>query len=167
MLIKQREKLFDLEPPQGLKFIYVEGKGIGVFTDREFRAGEDIISFVNTLVGAEHKSAEAVQVDENQYLDTEWLVTEAFVNHSCDPNARLDFRPGEPESAYVAIRDIAKNEEITFNYCATEYDMGEGFECRCGAEHCYGRVRGFRYLTREQQEKLRPLLLSYLIAKIQ
>ena len=167
MLIKQKNKLFEVAPPVGLKFVYVEGKGLGVFADKEFRSGEDIITFKNTLVDLAHKSAEAVQVTEDQYLDTEWLVTEAFINHSCIPNAKLDLRLDKPESAYLAIKDIARDQEITFNYLATEYDMGDGsFTCRCGTEGCYGQIRGFKYLTLEQQEKLRPLLLPYLINKL-
>jgi hypothetical protein len=166
MLIKQKNKLFDIQAPSGLKFVYVEGKGLGVFADKDFKVDENIISFANTLVDEDRKSAEAVQVTEDQYLDTEWLTTEAFINHSCDPNAKLYFRQDKPESAYVAIRDIAKDEEIVFNYFTTEYDMGDGFECQCGYGNCHGRIRGFKYLSREEQENLRPLLLPYLVAKL-
>lgn len=167
MLIKQRNRLFDLQPPAGLKFVYAESKGLGVLADREFKAGEDIISFANTLVDPEHKSSEAVQVTKDKYLDTEWLVTEAFINHSCNPNAKLDLRLDKPESAYVATKDIAKDEEIAFNYLTTEYDMNEGFVCKCGSRDCYGVIRGFKYLNQEQQRALRPLLLPYLAEKLQ
>jgi hypothetical protein len=169
MLIKQHNKLFELQPPVGLKFVYVEGKGLGVFADRKFMKGEDIISFANTLVEREHASSEAVQVTDDKYLDTEWLVPEAFINHGCDPNAKLDLRLDQPTSAYVAVKDILRDEEITFNYLTTEYDMeknGGDFECACGSPKCYHRIRGFKYLTREQQEELRPLLLPYLKTKL-
>lgn len=169
MLIKQNNKLFDLPPPPGLKFVYVEGKGLGVFADRDFKNGEDIVVFANTLVDRDHATSEAVQVTDDEYLDTEQLVPEAFINHSCDPNAKLEFRPGQPTSAYAAIKDIAKDKEITFNYLSTEYDMvknGGDFECVCGEPNCYRHIQGFKYLTREQQEKLKPLLLPYLADKL-
>jgi hypothetical protein len=169
MLIKQKNKLFDLQPPSGLKFVYVEGKGLGVFADRNFQNGEDIISFINTFVDRDHATSEAVQVTDDTYLDTEWLVTEAFINHSCDPNAKLEVRLDQPSSAYVAIKDIAKDEEITFNYLATEYDMvknGGDFECACGSPDCYHHIQCFKYLTRDQQEKLKLLLLPYLANKL-
>ena len=170
MLIKQKNKLFDIQPPNGLKFVYVEGKGLGVFADRNFKNGEDIISFANTLVDRDHASSEAVQITDDKYLDTDELVTEAFINYSCNPNAKLEIRLDQPSSAYVAIRDIAKDEEIAFNYLATEYDMvqnGGDFECACGSANCYHHIQGFKYLTQEQQEKLRPLLLPYLADKLQ
>ena len=169
MLIKQKNKLFNLQPPDGLKFAYIEGKGVGVFADRNFNNGEDIISFENTLVDRDHASSEAVQVTDDKYLDTEWLVAEAFINHSCNPNAKLDLRLDRPSSAYVAIRDIAKDEEITFNYLSTEYDMVQNdgdFKCVCGFPRCHHYIRGFKYLTRERQEELKPLLLPYLADKL-
>lgn len=166
MLIKQRNKLFDLQSPKELKFVYVEAKGLGVFADRDFKKGQDVISFPNTLVDRDKSSAEAVQVTEDQFLDTEWLTPEAFINHDCSPNTRLDFRPDHSTSAYAAIKNIKKNEEVTFNYLTTEYDMGSGFECVCGSVNCFHQIRGFRYLTREQQKGLKPLLLPYLQKKI-
>ena len=169
MLVKQKNKLFDLQPPDGLKFVYVEGKGLGVFADRNFKSGEAIISFANTLVDRDHASSEAVQITDDKFLDTEWLVTEAFINHSCNPNAKLEIHLDQPSSAYVAIRDIAKDEEIAFNYLATEYDMvknGGNFECACGSPDCYHQIQGFKYLTDGQQEKLRLLLLPYLVDKL-
>lgn len=170
MFIKQRNKLFDLEPPKGLRFVYAEGKGLGIFASRQFNMGEDIISFANTLVDRAHASFEAVQVTDNQYLDTEWLVPEAFINHSCNPNAKLDFRPNQQASAYIAIKDIANDEEITFNYLTTEYDMeksGRDFDCMCGSTQCHHHIRGFKHLALEQQNELVPLLLPYLAKKIQ
>ena len=166
MLIKQRDKLFEMKSPEGLKFVYAEGKGLGLFADREFKGGEDVISFENTLVDRKHASIEAVQVDEDIYLDTEWLTPEAFINHSCSPNTKLDVRLDQPTSAYVAVRDISKDEEITFNYLTTEYDMADGFTCACGSPNCYHRIRGFKYLTHEQQLELDPLLLPYLKEKL-
>ena len=169
MLIKQKNKLFDVQPPDGLKFVYVEGKGPGVFADRNFKSGEDIISFPNTLVDRNHASSEAVQITDDKYLDTEWLVTEAFINHSCNQNAKLEVHLDQPSSAYVAIKDITKDEEIAFNYLTTEYDMVQNdgdFECACGSPDCYHHIRGFKYLTPEQQQKLKPLLLPYLASKL-
>lgn len=166
MLIKQRNKVFDLQSPEGLTFVYVEGKGLGLLTDRNFNRGGDVISFPNTLVRRGQESNEAVQVADDTYLDGEWLTPESFMNHNCNPNTKLDFRPDQPASAYVAVRDISKGEEVTFNYLATEYDMTNKFECTCGSPNCYHHIRGFKHLTREQQEELRPLLLPYLAEKL-
>jgi len=167
MLIKQRNRLFDLETPSSLKFVYVEGKGLGIFADRGFKKGDEVISFPNYLVDEAHASFESVRVTEDQWLDSEWLTPEAFINHSCDPNMKLDFRPDQPTSAYVAIKDIAPDEEIAFNYLTIDWDtQTDAFECHCGAKNCYGIIQGLKYLTREQQEELRAYLLPYLAEKL-
>lgn len=33
---------------------------------------------------------EAVQMSDNKFVDTKYLVPEDFINHSCSPNAKLD-----------------------------------------------------------------------------
>ena len=81
-----------------------------------------------------------------------------FTNHSCAPNAVLRGRE------FYALREIQPWEEITFHYNSTEYEMAEPFDCRCGSEHCDGRISGFRYLPRADQERLRPLLADHLLA---
>lgn len=165
MLIKQRNRLFEMKAPKSLRIAYVWGKGLGLFADKNFRKGNVVIAFKADVVDRAHASAEAVQVDENKFYDTKWLVPEAFINHSYSPNMRLDVA----KKRYVAIRNIEKNEEITFNYNTTEWDMkkyGDDFECHCGCRNCVGRVKGLKYLTRAEQQRLKPFLLPFLLKKI-
>jgi len=101
----------------------------------------------------------------NQFIDSQYLVPEDFINHSCSPNIKLDVA----KRWFIAIKDIKKNSEITFNYCTTEWDMrgyGTDFLCRCGSPKCYGHVRGFKYLTKEQRRKLKSMLSPFLLEKI-
>ncbi len=162
MLIKQRDKLFKLAIPNSLKIVYVWGKGLGLFADRNFKKGETVIHFKADLVATSKASPEAVTVDDKFCIDTKWLVPEAFINHSCSANTKIDvvgFR-------YIAIKNIRKNEEITYDYNTTEYDMkksGDDFQCECGSKNCLGRIRGFKYLTRAQKMKLKPYLTPFLI----
>ncbi len=81
-----------------------------------------------------------------------------FTNHSCEPNALL--RGGE----FFALRPIEPWQEITFNYNTTEYKLAEPFDCRCGSDRCAGRIRGFRFLSRLEQERLRPWLVDHLLS---
>ena len=150
MLIKQHNKIFNLKVPKSLKIVYVHGKGLGVFANKNFKKGETVIPFKADIVPHSKASAEAVTVDDKVSIDTYWLVPEALINHSCCPNTKIDvisFR-------YVAIKNIRKNEEITYNYNTTEYE-DSGFKCECGSKKCIGRIRGFKYLTREQKLKLK------------
>jgi len=60
-----------------------------------------------------------------------------LLNHSCSPNAEAQ-QIGEA-IWIVALRDIAAQEEITFNY---NYDLVDYREhpCRCGAANCVGYI---------------------------
>ena len=85
-----------------------------------------------------------------------------FLNHGCDPNVFLDFRC----LCVRALKDIRAGEEVTINYAATEYEMHDSFPCNCGSPDCLRIIRGFKFLTREQQIKLRPYLAPYLLRRL-
>ncbi len=80
-----------------------------------------------------------------------------FLNHSCNPNVLIR------DQAVHALRFIAAGDDVTFDYNTTEYDMDEPFLCQCTSSDCLGTIQGFRHLTREQQERLVPLLPPHLL----
>lgn len=107
----------------------------------------------------------SVQIGETLHIDlgsghsTEEMLDRyfwRFMNHGCDPNTVIRRRN------VIALRDIAPWEEITFNYNTTEYDMAEPFACRCGHAACPGEIRGYRYLTATERERLRPFAAPHL-----
>ncbi|KAF4122369.1 [histone H3]-lysine9 N-trimethyltransferase SUV39H [Geosmithia morbida] len=73
-----------------------------------------------------------------------------FINHSCDPNLRIFARVGDHadkhlhDLALFAIRDIAREEELTFDYvngnAAESSDIAPNSEsmtvCLCGSKNC-------------------------------
>jgi hypothetical protein len=61
-----------------------------------------------------------------------------------------------------ALKDIRAGEEVKINYAATEYEMHDCFQCDCGSPSCLRTIRGFKFLTRNQQLKLKPYLAPYL-----
>lgn len=81
-----------------------------------------------------------------------------FINHSCEPNCYFNF----PDRNLIAFRDIAANEEITFHYCTTEYEMASPFHCLCENKDCLVEIKGFKYLTPDQAKKLLPQLAPHL-----
>jgi SET domain-containing protein len=88
--------------------------------------------------------------------------TVGYLNHGCEPNAFLDFSC----MCVRAFRDIRAGEEVKVNYAATEYEMHDSFLCDCGSPACLRMIRGFKFLTREQQLKLRPYLAPYLLRRL-
>jgi SET domain-containing protein len=88
--------------------------------------------------------------------------TAKYINHSCDPNCETDIIRGH--IWIIAIRDIEKGEEISYNY-GYDFDSYEDHPCRCGAENCVGYIlaeehwpklkRKLRYLRKKEQEPAR------------
>ena len=63
--------------------------------------------------------------------------TAMFINHSCAPNCRTEESGGR---VFIrAIRDIAANEELVYEY--NLYDSDEdNADCYCGAPQCRGTM---------------------------
>lgn len=64
------------------------------------------------------------------------------LNHSCDPNVILD----TSRMLVIARKDIRVDEELTFFYPSTEWEMAAPFICLCGASSCIHVVAGARFL---------------------
>lgn len=106
--------------PNAIYVKQVAGKGLGVFAARDISADE-VIERCPVLVMAK---SDVWQVDSllSRYVFT-WgngkvalaLGYGSIYNHSFQPNARCDDR-GRRSKEFIALRDIAKDEEITFNY---------------------------------------------------
>ncbi|MBI2252042.1 MAG: SET domain-containing protein [Armatimonadetes bacterium] len=143
------------------KFIVLDKNkqtGKGLFADYKIKKGEILIRFGNEI--SETPAKTSIQINEREYLEG-IESTNAFLNHSCEPNSYIDF-----ERFYLrALRNIEKGEEITYNYCTTEYDLYEKFICLCGSPKCYGRIKGFKYLSKAQKLKLNKFLAPYLKGK--
>lgn len=164
-LIKDKNKFYAVSIPKNLKFVYQKGIGLSIFANTPFKKGVTVAPLRGKLVHFSKASREAVQFNEDFFIDTKRYLLEDFINHSCSPNVCIDFKA----KSFIALRSIRINEEITINYLATEYDMqkmGTDFKCKCGAVRCMRAVRGFRYLTYEQQIKLKPYLSPFFLKKL-
>ena len=128
------------------------------------QAIEDIASgsFITDLWGPvlDSPTSHTVQVDKTKHVAPQGPMIR--FNHSCQPNAKFvyeqrkgmspDLDPNHEVFWYVvAICDIKKGENVTYDYTTSEYDMAQAFQCNCGAEMCLGQIKGFRYLSAEQQ----------------
>lgn len=69
------------------------------------------------------------------------------LNHSCEPNLGL-----QGQIVFVAMRDIAAGEELTFDYAMTDDEPYE-MECRCGRQACRRRITGADWRRPELQKK--------------
>jgi SET domain-containing protein len=89
------------------------------------------------------------------------LEDDDFFNHSCEPNAGIN-----GQIMMVAMRDIRKGEEITYDYCMTDADFKYSFDCRCGAKRCRGRVTTDDWKIPSLQRRYRGYFSWYIASKI-
>lgn len=61
-----------------------------------------------------------------------------YLNHDCVPNAKIDL----DKLRLIAVKDIKKNSEITFDYETTEWEMSNPFQCKCKSDKCRGLIKG-------------------------
>lgn len=138
--------------------------GAALFATRDIAAGTTVLLIEGRL--QPHPTRFSIQLDDGVHIEADGALPDAemrlrhpwrFLNHSCDPNARVEAR------SLVALRPIACGEQITFDYTTTEAEMAEPFDCLCGSPRCVGRVRGFLHLPQREQFARRTHLAPHIL----
>lgn len=137
-----------------------EDEQLARYATADIAKGEVIIDLKILLKRARHAAVDTLQITEGfHYRSSEGTLC---MNHHCSPNGYFCF----DDLTYRARRDISAGEELTFNYCTTEYELAEPFDCLCGSPDCMGRVLGFKFLDESQVERILDLLSPYLRSKL-
>lgn len=132
---------------------------------RAFSMGESILTVDGVIQSV--PSRYSIQIGIDQHVEQPASTTREeererypwrYLNHSCAPNASLHGRD------LRALRPIAEDEEITFDYLTTEFDMATPFRCGCSAQQCQGEIRGFRHLSPEQRARYVPRTAAHVQA---
>jgi len=120
-----------------------------LFATRSFLPGEVIAEFTAGTIAAEPTYL-TVQVGVGKHitLQPEFL---QYINHSCEPNVFFD----TTAMKLVALAEIQPEDEMTFFYPSTEWQMTQSFNCYCGSKECIGEIRGASFLPREILDKYR------------
>lgn len=142
--------------------VAMQGEARSVIATEAIGKGMEILRIKGTLVRV--PSRYSVQVDDHLHIEppADEIREDArdehpwrFLNHACNPNAGLD------GLRLVALRGIARGEQITFDYNTSEYEMATPFTCACGV--CGGKkIRGFKFLADEERVALYPRLAAHL-----
>lgn len=132
--------------------------GRGVFAGENIRKGEFVAVFKGKLIHKEYKTKSDLHVGKtwNSVGRNWWIVPDApfkFMNHSCSPN--LGFKTAQ---RMYALRDIAKDEELTFDYSTTEYVDFWAIPCSCQSPSCRKVVRAVQYLPPEIYKRYLPYI---------
>jgi hypothetical protein len=146
---------------------YKPGIGLGVYAQRPFLRGEFVFGATGAVIPIQTRYS--LQIDWDSHLDAH--PPARYLNHSCEPNIGVKTNAhGLPD--FYALRDIAKDEEVRYDYAMTEYRHYErsrpewdfDLTCHCGAPICRGRFGYYAELTPVLKELYRGFLSSYLVA---
>ena len=136
-------------------------KGNGVFTEKKIESGEIVlVGIIEKELTANHSHASQIGLD--RFVAHNEIIR--MVNHSCNPNCGIKVNSTGAHD-FVAIRDLLKGEEITFDYAMRNYTV-EHFptQCKCGAKQCRGKITGWKDLSNDKKEEYHSWVPPYLLA---
>ena len=127
---------------------------LGLFAKTDIKKGEKVIEYKGKKFT--HKQVEEndrfdnskaiylFTLNERYVLDGDTKTNIAkYINHSCDPNCEVDIINGK--IWIIAIKDIKKGDELSYDY-GFGYDADfRQFPCKCGSKNCCG------YIVRDDQ----------------
>ncbi|KUL87170.1 hypothetical protein ZTR_05530 [Talaromyces verruculosus] len=127
----------------------------GLYAEENITANDMIIEYVGEKVRQQVAdmrerrylksgigSSYLFRIDENAVIDaTKRGGIARFINHSCTPNctAKIIRVDGSKRIVIYALRDISKDEELTYDYkFEREWDSEDRIPCLCGSAGCKG-----------------------------
>lgn len=147
--------------------------GKGVFA-REDIAKEEILVIYGGFVISNYEEKllpepfndHGVQIHDNFSISSKFKdELENYFNHSCEPNAGYN-----GQIFLVAMRDIKRGEEVTFDYAMVLYreNPNDPYEmhCQCGCANCRGIVTDNDWQLPELRERYKGYFQWYLQEKI-
>ena len=121
----------------------------GLYASKNIKAKQIVIHYKGKLVTKKEveknpkfdndKAIYLFNVNNRYDLDGDFEYNDArLINHSCNPNCEVD---GKGLKLWIfALRDIKKDEELSYDY-GFGYDKDyKQFVCKCGANNCVGYI---------------------------
>ena len=137
--------------------------GYGIVATTDINKGTKIIEYKGKII-TRKQSEESPKFDNgraiylfnlnNKYdLDGDYKFNTArLINHSCEPNCEVS---GTGLKVWVyAIKDIKKDDELSYDY-GFSYDKDyKQFPCRCGTKNCIGYIvrEGSRWRIKKRKK---------------
>lgn len=149
------------------EFIEIKNSNIhnkGVFAKKDISKGTRIIEYVGekiTKKEAEKRAEKQMKKSKNHCVDGGVYIFELnkkydidgkvdwnparLINHSCDPNCETEMI--DEHIWIIAIKNIKKGDEITYNY---GYDLNDFEEhlCKCNSKNCAGYIVAEKHWTK-------------------
>ena len=135
----------------------------GLYASKNIKTGEKIIEYIGRLISKKEaetnskfdnkKDIYLFNINEKWDLDGDYRWNTArLINHSCNPNCEVE---GKGLKLWiVAIKDIKKGEELSYDYGFSYDDDYKDYPCRCGAKSCAGYIvrQGSRWRIKKKRK---------------
>ena len=139
--------------------------GKGLFASKEIREEEVVADFSDGKIYKAENASDlpeevadhAIQFEKNKWIDAR--TGGRYLNHSCNPNCGV-----KNKFQIVAMRDIQKGEELTFDYEMTE-DSDWKMNCKCNSQSCRKIIGAYRNMPELVRKKYEGFISDWLIIK--
>lgn len=153
----------------------IEGKG--VFATAPIKAHERLAIFGGDIMSIDEiNSLPELLQDYPMQIEERFVIgsreerapeTADYFNHSCDPNAGF-----KGQIFLVAMRDVGKNEEVTFDYAmvlsqSVGSDIVFTMQCQCCSRNCRKTISEEDWKKPEIRKKYNGFFSEYLSEKIE
>ncbi len=136
----------------------------GLFANKDIKKDTIIIYYIGKII-TKKQTEEDTKFDNgkaiylfninNKYdLDGDFAYNTArLINHSCNPNCEVG-RKGL-KLWISSIRNIKKNEELSYDYGFSFDENYKEFPCKCGSNNCCGYIvrEGSRWRIKNKRKK--------------
>ena len=136
----------------------------GLYASKNIKPGEKVIDYVGKLItkketeeNPKFNNGKAIYLFNlnNRYdLDGDFVYNVArLINHSCNPNCEVESKG--LKLWISSIRDIKKNEELSYDYGFSFDENYKEFPCKCGSNNCCGYIvrEGSRWRIKNKRKK--------------
>jgi uncharacterized protein len=138
-----------------------DGRGLGLFANFDFKKGQ-LVVHGRGLYKTKQRTNHSFQMDEFTHMQLDKV--SRSINHSCEPNTGVRNNQCRAYD-FIALRNIKKGEEITWDYETTEYISIAVRKCLCGTVICRGQTKGYKFLDNETKKRYGQFIADYLKKK--
>tara|TARA_Y100001935_G_scaffold61677_1_gene51676 strand:- start:1952 stop:2401 length:450 start_codon:yes stop_codon:yes gene_type:complete len=135
----------------------------GLYANQNIKKGTRIIEYKGKIISVKQsevspkfdnrKAIYLFNINKKYDLDGDFKFNTArLINHSCDPNCEV-FGSGLKIWVY-AMKNIKKDEELSYDYGFSYDDDYKAYPCRCGTESCAGYIvrQGSRWRIKKKRK---------------
>lgn len=138
-------------------------EGTGLFALNDIKKGEKVAVINGPIIKWNVVDQKTSSYGPNWigYGKNKWIETQRpfiYFNHSCEPNTGI-----KGSRTIIALKNIKKDEEVTFDYSITEEDLLWKLDkkCRCNTKTCRGIIKSIQYLPKRIFNKYLPNIPTY------